>query len=229
MSSPPHSVPLEVLERILRLAFEPTDPQSFTPAPSPPQGTSHLLLVSRGVRELCLPHFWRAVTVAQPSDWVTLFDRDTGLLAVGEEGRRRWGWVEELNIVVEAEIPVSMVPDETSEYPGGASPNVGLHLLDLPSFRRLPRLVFHHVRAEDEPRHRQWKAAEAGAERTIGQLVMLLRPPEDSDYGTPIMYESFDDQGAVIVHTLSQTPAELAGRIVSNFWRPMKSRINAAR
>lgn len=137
--------------------------------------------------------------------------------------------MEELNIVLEAEIPVSMVPDETPVHPGGPSPSVGLHLLDLPLLRRLPRLVFHHLREEDESKEVLWKAAQTEDKRTVGQLVMLLRPPEHSNYGTPIMYQAYDNQGAVIFHTLSQTPAEHASRIVSIFWRTLKFQMNAAR
>ena len=200
-------VPLEVLERILRLAFEPTDPPSFTPAPSPPRGTSHLLLVSRWVREFCIPHFWRAVTIAQPTDWVTLFGRGTGLLVVGEEGRRRWEWVEELNVVVEAEVPVGMKPNPLPLFLTNQTPRVDIE----PSFRRLPRLVFHHLRAEDEPKHALWMAVQAEAERTVGQLVMLLRPPN------------------AVRKRVNEPLSEYAKHILARFWIDVRLDVKRAR
>lgn len=219
MSSPPHSVPLEVLERILRLAFEPTDPSSFTPAPSPPRGTSHLLLLSRGVRELCLPHFFKTVSISQPSGWVTLFGKDAGVLVVGEEGRRRWEWVEELNIVVEALIPVTLRMDPTDRYETPVHIfDFSLPALDFSCFRSrsIPRLIIHHHPAGAPKR---WQIAQDQTELTTLQLGMLIQPRSVTiaDADSPKLWAIDPHTGAHIRQGLIESDADRAQRLVHEF------------
>ncbi|KAL7411414.1 hypothetical protein BDY24DRAFT_138672 [Mrakia frigida] len=92
------TLPLEVIERILKLALGAFDPISPHSPPSPPTRTSHLLLLSRGLRELALPLWWRRITIVNCQDWVVLFGEGAGLLVVGEEGQKRWAMVEVLEV-----------------------------------------------------------------------------------------------------------------------------------
>ena len=179
MASEPLALPLEVIERILFLAFLPTDSDSRKPAPCPPPSTSHLLLVSRHLRQLCLPHFWRAITIAQPNDWVTLFDARTGLLVGGGEGKRRWDWVEELSIVRDVDPPVKMQAVSFRDIQGIAL----LHDLHLPTYRRLPRLRIHYLPPEHEDQRKERGLAEWERRQLLSQLCMLyLRPDIVEDY-----------------------------------------------
>ncbi|KAL7413620.1 hypothetical protein BDY24DRAFT_415205 [Mrakia frigida] len=111
--SPPLRVPLEVLERILSFAFTPlSSPSSSSPITSkdllaPPLETSHLLLVSKGVRQPALPLYHSIVSIVQGEDWKTFLDPENGLL-VGEDNEERVSFVKELwiNIDDDACIPI---------------------------------------------------------------------------------------------------------------------------
>ncbi|KAL7413667.1 hypothetical protein BDY24DRAFT_441452 [Mrakia frigida] len=114
--SPPLRVPLEVLERILSFAFTPlSSPSSSSPISSndllaPPLQTSHLLLVSKGVRQLALPLYYSIVSIVQGEDWKSFLDPEKGLL-VGEENEKRASFVKELwvNVSEEASTPVDVL------------------------------------------------------------------------------------------------------------------------
>ncbi|KAL7411359.1 hypothetical protein BDY24DRAFT_396523 [Mrakia frigida] len=87
----------DILTKILSYSFDIYSVSSPFSPPTPLKGTSSLLLISKLVHELSLPFFWRSITVHQPSDFITLFDPEDGLLASkGELGDRRRSWVKEL-------------------------------------------------------------------------------------------------------------------------------------
>ncbi|KAL7411324.1 hypothetical protein BDY24DRAFT_396396 [Mrakia frigida] len=139
MALPPLSFPLEILHLILEFAFLPSTPlYSLSPSLHPSRFSPlPLLLVSHSIRQICLPFFWRIVTLTRPQDWILLFHKDTGLLVQGEEGKRRWACVEELRIVVEtAEVPVRrdlLMKDEDEDV---------LCRLRIPDSKQLPMLSF---------------------------------------------------------------------------------------
>jgi len=115
----PLRVPLEVFEKILSFAFTPlaspsssSSSSSATPITSedlisPPLGTSHLLLVSKGTRQLALPFYYSIVSIAKGADYSTFLDPKKGLL-VGENNEERAFFVKELwiNVAVEAQLPL---------------------------------------------------------------------------------------------------------------------------
>ncbi|KAL7416603.1 hypothetical protein BDY24DRAFT_438440 [Mrakia frigida] len=154
MAPKPLSLPLEVIEHILKLAFLPAVPFSAQDStePTPPRSTSHLLLVSKGIRQICLPFFWRSITISKPDDWISLFDPKEGIVVVGEEGRKRWELVEEVRIVVEAVVPVSMKPHSKWES--------YLAELNLPGFRVIPKVVFEHLPPSSDWNRPSWIAKE---------------------------------------------------------------------
>lgn len=148
--SPPLRVPLEVLERILFFALG-GDESLATPFTcvepiTPPVGTSHLLLVSKGITALCLPHYWRSVTILRADDWVKLWDPEDGLFA-GERGEERASWVTEIrvNVLPRAAIPLA---DSIMEVPydddgdGHLLPDDPLVSLEPVPFSRLKHLCF---------------------------------------------------------------------------------------
>ncbi|KAL7409165.1 hypothetical protein BDY24DRAFT_404196 [Mrakia frigida] len=99
-------LPLEVLLKILEYIF--LRPSPTTPA-SPHQmlnGTTHLLLVSKSFRTICLPIFFRSVTIYRTSDFATFFDSRRGIFVVTAEGRKRWDMVKELCIVDGVQLPL---------------------------------------------------------------------------------------------------------------------------
>lgn len=91
-------LPLEILERILLYTFRRRTETTPSSDPYPLRRTTHLLLVSRSFRELCLPIFFQSITIARPSDYITFFDPEDGLIS-GDEGEQRWSFVRELCIV----------------------------------------------------------------------------------------------------------------------------------
>jgi len=112
--SPPLRVPLEVLERILSFAFTPLAcPSSSSPVTSkdlvaPPLGTSHLLLVSPGFRQIALPLYYHTIAIVSSLDWETFLDPEEGLLVAGEDKEERASFVKELwiNVSVEAKVRI---------------------------------------------------------------------------------------------------------------------------
>ncbi|KAL7414564.1 hypothetical protein BDY24DRAFT_414278 [Mrakia frigida] len=107
-------IPLEILERILRYTFLRRTRLSPSSDPYPLRNTTHLLLVSKAFRELCLPIFFQHLTIARPSDYITFFNPENGLFVAGEEGRRRWSYVEVLGFA-HGVTPPSRFPTEDDE------------------------------------------------------------------------------------------------------------------
>ncbi|KAL7414642.1 hypothetical protein BDY24DRAFT_29399 [Mrakia frigida] len=99
------ALPIEVIERILKYTF--LRRSKLTPSSDPYHlnGTTSLLRVSRGFRELCLPFFYRSITITRSSDWTTFFDPEHGIFVAGEDGRKRWNYVRELAIVFDVVPP----------------------------------------------------------------------------------------------------------------------------
>ncbi|KAL7411863.1 hypothetical protein BDY24DRAFT_442887 [Mrakia frigida] len=124
------TVPLEVLERILRYTFLRQTYLTPSSDPYPLRNTTHLLLVSRAFRELCLPFFFQSITIARPSDYITFFDPKDGIF-VGEQGRRRWSFVKAIGFGWKAEPP--------SVFPRGDNSSWIVPLL--PPEGRGPKLV----------------------------------------------------------------------------------------
>ncbi|KAL7411836.1 hypothetical protein BDY24DRAFT_416749 [Mrakia frigida] len=67
--SPLPTLSLEVIERILKCTF--LRPSKLIPASDPFHlvGSSHLLFVSKGFRELCLPFFYRCLLISRSSHY----------------------------------------------------------------------------------------------------------------------------------------------------------------
>lgn len=138
----PLQLPLETIERILFFAFRSDLPLS-TPSPkrvTPPRKTSHLLLVAKGITALCLPLYWRSVTILRADDWVKLWHPEMGLFA-GERGHQRASWVTEIrvNTAARAQMPVDL-PLVQETYGRGEPPHrvlVKLAAVPLPLFRNV--------------------------------------------------------------------------------------------
>lgn len=118
---PPPRLPLSVLERILHFALGGdlplATPATAADAMTPPLSTSHLLRVSKGVRELALPLYWRSITILRSDDWVKLWHPRTGLLA-GERGQVRASSVKEIkvNVACRAALPISLSVIDGAPY-----------------------------------------------------------------------------------------------------------------
>lgn len=95
----PSALPVEVIQRILKYTFLPSSPLTPLSDPHHPRGTTHVLLVSRAIRQLALPFVYHTIIISRPSDFVTFFDPEHGLLNAGEDGKRRWSLVREIGIV----------------------------------------------------------------------------------------------------------------------------------
>ena len=146
LSIPPLKVPLEVLERMIRYTF--LRLTKFTPSsdPYPLQNTTHLLLVSKAFRELCLPFFFYSVTIARPSDYITFFDPESGIFVVGEEGRKRWSIVKALGFGYNVEPP-SRFPTQEEDQSSWIVPLVApdpAELRDVCFFNQTVCLPGHH-------------------------------------------------------------------------------------
>ena len=118
--SSPLRLPLEVIECILFFALGGDEPLA-TPLTSddplsPPVGTSHLLLISRGITALALPLYWRSVTILRADDWVKLWDPETGLFA-GKAGQARASWVKEVRLNVRRRAAFPIEPTHISSEP----------------------------------------------------------------------------------------------------------------
>ena len=109
-----------MIERILKYTFVPSSPLVPSSDPFHLRGTTHLLLVSRAIRELALPFFYHTVNITRPSDYTTFFDPDNGLFVAGETGPRRWSLVRSLGLVYGVEPPVVSDPSLT-QVPSGAA------------------------------------------------------------------------------------------------------------
>ncbi|KAL7411334.1 hypothetical protein BDY24DRAFT_396428, partial [Mrakia frigida] len=130
-------LPLDVLSEIFSHFF-----QSFE---IPSKGSSSLLLTSKAFRTLSLPFFWRSITIHRPSDFVSLFDRKTGLLhAKGKIGKHRRKWIRELSLGEGAAVPYDPVKIEKAskskmgiEGDEGRRIHVALKPAKLPNLRIL--------------------------------------------------------------------------------------------
>ncbi|KAL7414625.1 hypothetical protein BDY24DRAFT_414338 [Mrakia frigida] len=131
-------LPVEVIERILKLTL--LRPTKLVPTSDPNHlaGTSHLLQLSKGFRELCLPFFYHSITISKQSHYVAFFGPEDGLF-VGEKGRELWSFVKELGIVVGVDVPLLSSPSPLSPYyliplviPSGGGRLDSLCLLDRP-------------------------------------------------------------------------------------------------
>lgn len=91
-------IPDDVFSEILSHLFNPPNTQ-----PTPLAHSSPLLLVSKRVRELTLPLFWRSITLTRSSHFVALFDPKKGLLHHGSLAVDRRGWIREL--CIDAAVP----------------------------------------------------------------------------------------------------------------------------
>ncbi|KAL7414531.1 hypothetical protein BDY24DRAFT_414244 [Mrakia frigida] len=140
-SRPLPRLPIEVLEKILKNVF--LRPTQLLPTSDPfnLNGTSHLLLVSKGFRELCSPIFYQSVTITRPSHYVAFFNPEHGLFGTGEEGEKRWSFVRELSIAIGIEPPLS-----------SHSTSSCLAALHLPSGRTLQRVCLLHRAGQRVPR-----------------------------------------------------------------------------
>jgi hypothetical protein len=220
-------LPLEVIERILYLALDGDAPLA-TPLTcvepiSPPVGTPQLLLVSKGIRELALPLYWRSITILRSDDWVKLWDPDQGLFT-GKDGRQRAGWVKEIrvNLAPRAWIPISLQvlqepflqetydDDDEEDYPRLRRDALfKLREADLPHFERV--IFFHSdVGAETDdyggrvgPRDAEWRSrAQWEWDDGRDDRVEVRYHEEHSDYDGPdedvlesLVYEDEDAFG----------------------------------
>ncbi|KAL7416599.1 hypothetical protein BDY24DRAFT_412098 [Mrakia frigida] len=214
MAPKPLSLPLEVIEHILKLAFLPAVPFSAQDStePTPPRSTSHLLLVSKGIRQICLPFFWRSITISKPDDWISLFDPKEGIVVVGEEGRKRWELVEEVRIVVEAVVPVSMKPHSKWES--------YLAELNLPGFRVIPKVVFEHLPPSSDSSRPSWIAKEG--ERDAFRLRLFTLEQDFARWSCPLFSRSTLPDGS---HERWETSEPVESRVrralydlESDFW-----------
>lgn len=124
---------METLENILAYAFPRQEPLTPFSWHYPHDGMTHLLLVSKAFRELCLPLLLHTVIVARPEALAILFHSETGLLVAGQEGRRNWGYVRELCLVDKLGFPLDT---------GYADDTDGLVPLTVPDHRGLDELCF---------------------------------------------------------------------------------------
>ncbi|KAL7414621.1 hypothetical protein BDY24DRAFT_385856 [Mrakia frigida] len=101
-------LPIEVLERILKYTF--LRRSKLTPFSDPfhLNGTSFLLLLSKGFRELCLPFFYHTITFFRPSHYTDFFEVCFGP-ALNDLLKGKWEWVREICIVVGVEPPLNHV------------------------------------------------------------------------------------------------------------------------
>ncbi|KAL7413567.1 hypothetical protein BDY24DRAFT_441360 [Mrakia frigida] len=121
--SAPLRVPLEVLERILSFAFTPlASPSSSSSSATssndllaPPLGTSHLLIVSKGIRQLAIPLYYSTISIVHGTEWSTFLHPENGLL-VGEDNEEKASFVKELWIDVDgyARVPMDLEPARRS-------------------------------------------------------------------------------------------------------------------
>jgi len=90
-------LPLEVLEQILSFSF--LCWSKLIPASDlfNLNNTSHLLLVSKGFRLLCLPLFYKSVTITRRSHYTTFFNPERGIFVTGDDGKKPWSYVREVS------------------------------------------------------------------------------------------------------------------------------------
>lgn len=110
--SSPSPLPTEILSHILSFLFLPPIPLTPTSSPSHLLGTSHVLLVSRTIYTLSLPHFYHTVILSRPSHFKHFFCPKTGIFTSdpdGMKGKGRedlWSHVRHLGIVSGVGAPV---------------------------------------------------------------------------------------------------------------------------
>ena len=99
------ALPVEVIEKILGHVFLRARPLTPSSDPFHLRGTTHILLVSRAIRQLALPFFYHTIALVRSSDFVTFFGSSDGLFA-GPDGLVRWRLVREIAIVHDLTPPV---------------------------------------------------------------------------------------------------------------------------
>ncbi|KAL7414597.1 hypothetical protein BDY24DRAFT_440559 [Mrakia frigida] len=129
-------LPIEVLERILKYTF--LRRSKLTPFSDPfhLNGTSFLLLLSKGFRELCLPFFYHTLAITRSSHYAVFFAPTDGIFSAGEVGEKRWNFVKELALVRGAFPPLVDPPRAV------INPPLSFCFVDLtiPSRRNLERV-----------------------------------------------------------------------------------------
>lgn len=171
--SPPLRIPLETIERILHFAFDsdvpPATPFTCLP-PAPPRSTSHILLVSKGIRALALPLHWRSVTVLTAHDYVHLWAPETGLFA-GQTGQQRASWVREIRINTAAtgQLPFDL-PRVEQSYANRIEPGEVLVQLTAVKIPRLKHVCFFEHGTEVVIHTKKDYEVEA-AERAAGRFL----------------------------------------------------------
>lgn len=130
--------PVEVLERILKYTFVPSSPLTPFSDPFHLRGTSHVLLVSRGVRELALPFFYHTVIIRRSDHYTTFFDPELGLFNDKVTGEERWSFVRQVGIITGVGPPINPNPTIDDEAGFGRS-FTALLPLRFPENHRLER------------------------------------------------------------------------------------------
>ncbi|KAL7413895.1 hypothetical protein BDY24DRAFT_388490 [Mrakia frigida] len=179
----PYTLPVELIERIIKLSFLPAGRRD--PPPSPP--STSLLSVSKAVRLLALPYFFEVVSIRRKEDWQTFFDPSSGIFVEGEEGERRWSWVKEL--VVPLEFPPPLNTHYTFGQPSYFIP------LTIPNSKKIDCLRYLPFPTESsDSRH--------GSDRTA--LLELLANGEDP----AMVFEAEGETENVYVHDESEDDDE---------------------
>ena len=152
-------IPDDVLSEIFIHVFNPHEQkEQYDRLPTTPiKGSSSLLLVTKRFRTLSLPLFWRDLTIARPSDFITFFDPESGVLTTkGAVGKIRRGWVRKLRLLERTAIPydsqkMAKIFEETKKLNREKEYDFHVDLTPV----KLPNL--HHLELNGLSwRHRNW-------------------------------------------------------------------------
>jgi len=209
------ALPVEVLERIIKYTFLRRTKLTPSSDPYPLNNTSHLLLVSKAFRDLCLPSFYHSITISRPSHYVIFFDPKDGILVGGEDGWKRWDLVKELSIVGGVRVPlVSTLPS-----PGDCSYVVAFdilegHPLDVVCLMDTPSL----------PTRRQDPAWVETIGRDQAEREAIRARIDEYDYEE--YYEDVDMSDAKAVARVEQTIEEMIDEVA---WSSFYSQVSTQR